>query len=81
MPYIPGTIVWYQKTVADPDIAYTATDPCAATVTTVHSPELADLTIMVDNDTPVMRLAVPLVDKNTIPASGHFAMADRSYWA
>lgn len=81
MPYSLGSIVWYKKTSDDPDITYPGDDPCAATVHFVHSPDLADLKIMVDNKNPVIRTNVPLVTAEEIPASGHFAMEDREYWA
>ena len=81
MAYEEGKIVWYKKVSGDPDIRYASEDPCAATVIKVNSPTSADLKIMVDNNTPVIRTNVPLVTPQTIPGSGHYAMADRSYWA
>lgn len=78
MPYTLGTIVWYQKDAADPDITYLGTDPCAATVTAIHSPLSADLTIMVDNDTPVLRANVPLVAPGAKAPAGAYATEQRA---
>lgn len=86
MAYKLGTIVWYRKTQDDPDITYPGNDPCAATVTAVHDidPEnptpTADLTIMVDNHTPVLRNNVPLVAEGALRPEGHFAVVRRE-WA
>jgi hypothetical protein len=77
MSYTQGKIAWYRKAAGDPDITYPGNDPCAATVVTVHSPTSADLRIMVDNDTPVMRLAVPLVAPGGTPPAGHYATEAR----
>lgn len=77
MPYSIGKIVWYRKTRDDTDITYVGTDPCAATVVEVHGAALADLIIMVDNDTPVLRTGVPMVGHTDAPADGHYATEAR----
>ena len=71
--YTQGTIVWYRRAVGDSSISYAGVEPCAATVSTVRSPTSADLTIMVDNSTPITRTNVPLADPSSPPASGHWA--------
>lgn len=80
MEYIEGRIVWYRKLQDDPDITYQGNDPIAATVTTVRAPDRADLTIMVDNHTPVLRENVPLIQASGTRPGGHFAAKDRD-WA
>lgn len=76
MSYTLGTIVWYYRDKADDEVSYPGSDPIAATVTEVHGPTSADLTIMLDNDTPIERLLVPLIDGEA-PDSGHYARTSR----
>lgn len=71
--YLQGSIVWYRRAAGEAAISYAGAEPCAATVSTVHSPTSADLTIMVDNATPITRTNVPLSDPSSPPASGHWA--------
>ena len=73
MSYTQGTIVWYRRAAGDAAINYAGAEPCAATVSTVHSPTSATLTIMKDNATPITRATVPLADPSSPPASGHWA--------
>ena len=61
MSYKIGGIVWYYKKNDDQDIAYSGSDPCAATVEKIVGDDVADIIIMVDNDTPVLRTSVPLI--------------------
>lgn len=77
MSYTEGQIAWYRKAAGDQAISYAGNDPCAATVVTVHSPTSADLRIMVDNNTPVLRLNVPLVAAGGTPPAGHYATEAR----
>lgn len=71
--YKQGSIVWYRRAAGEASISYAGAEPCAATVSTVHSATSADLTIMVDNSTPITRTNVPLADPAFPPASGHWA--------
>lgn len=77
MSYTFGTIVWYHKAAGDPNITYPGNDPCAATVMVVNSPTSADLKIMIDNNTPVIRTNVPLVAEGANPPAGHYATENR----
>lgn len=73
--YNEGSIVWYFKESGDPDLLYDGDDPIAATVTTVHSDSVADLTIMFANDRPIIRSRVALVETE---AERPFARVERA---
>lgn len=73
MPYKTGSIVWYYKKDDDKDITYSGSDPCAATVENIITDDVADIVIMVDNDTPVLRTSVPLITPGTEIAERPYA--------
>lgn len=75
MKYEKGSIVWYARASNEKEIAYPGDEPCPATVITVHSPTSADLQIMVDNQTPVIRVGVPLVASAVVSLTHYATLA------